>query len=184
MTTPIPSIGERLKKIRTSQNLTLDEVAKITAVSKPMLGQIERGQSSPTVNTLWKIATGLKVPLSSFLRNQQAEYALAALQAKDVIVEDDGHMRAYPLFAYDPVRNVETFYIEFDPGCDHRSGKHLDGVEEYILVLQGKMELDLNGKTILVEEKQALRFRADSPHAYSNPFEEICTVYNMIFYPN
>jgi len=46
------------------------------------------------------------------------------------------------------------------------------------------MDLDLNRKTISVEEKQALRFRADTPHAYSNPFEEICTVYNMIFYPN
>ncbi|KNZ41074.1 helix-turn-helix domain-containing protein [Acetobacterium bakii] len=183
MTTPIPSIGENLKKIRTSQNLTLDEVAKITTVSKPMLGQIERGQSYPTVNTLWKIATGLKVPLSSFLRNKQAEYAVATLQAKDVIVEDNGRMRAYSLFAYDPVRNVETFYIEFDPGCNHCSEKHLDGVEEYILVLKGKMELDLNGKTISVEEKQALRFSADTPHAYSNPFEEICTVYNMIFYP-
>ena len=184
MTTPIPSIGERLKKIRTSQNLTLNEVAKITTVSKPMLGQIERGQSSPTVNTLWKIATGLKVPLSSFLRNQQTEYAVAALQAKDVIVENDGRMRAYPLFSYDPVRNVEMFYIEFDPCCDHHSKKHLDGVEEYILVLQGKIELNLNGRTISVEEKQALRFRANTPHAYINPFEEICTVYNMIFYPN
>jgi len=74
----------------------------------------------------------LKVPLSLFLRNQQAEYAVAALQAKDIIVENDGRMRAYPLFAYDPVRNVETFYIEFDPCCDHRSEKYLDGVEEYI----------------------------------------------------
>jgi len=184
MKTSIPSIGERMKKIRTGRNLTLDDVAKITDISKPMLGQIERGQSSPTVNTLWKIATGLKVPFSSLLPDQQAEYAVATMQAKDVVIEDNGRMRAYPLFAYDPVRNVETFYIEFDPGCDHRSEKHPDGVEEYILVLQGKMELDLNGKTVAVEEKQALRFQADTPHVYSNPFEEICTVYNMIFYPN
>jgi len=184
MNTSIPSIGERLKKIRTNLNLTLDEVARITTVSKPMLGQIERGQSSPTINTLWKIATGLKVPLSSFLQDQQAKYVVADLQEKDVVVEDDGRMRAYPLFAYDPVRSMETFYIEFDSCCSHCSEKHLDGVEEYIFVLQGKLELDLNGKTIAVREKQAIRFQADTPHAYRNPFEEICTVYNMIFYPN
>ncbi len=184
MSTSIPSIGEKLKKIRTSQNLTLDDVAKITTVSKPMLGQIERGQSSPTINTLWKIATGLKVPLSSLLQDQQVEYTVATMQTENVVIEDNGRMRAYPLFAYDPVRNAETFYIEFDPGCNHHSEKHQDGVEEYIFVLQGKLKICLNGKTVTVEEKQALRFKADTSHVYSNPFEEICMVNNMIFYPS
>ncbi len=43
-------IGERLKEIRNTRQLTLDDVAELTGVSKPMLGQIERGQSSPTIN--------------------------------------------------------------------------------------------------------------------------------------
>ena len=54
-------IGERLKEIRNTRQLTLDDVAELTGVSKPMLGQIERGQSSPTINILWKISTGLKM---------------------------------------------------------------------------------------------------------------------------
>lgn len=60
-------IGGRLKEIRKTRGLTLDDVSEMTDVSKPMLGQIERGQSSPTINTLWKISTGLKIPLSFFL---------------------------------------------------------------------------------------------------------------------
>ncbi len=51
-------IGERLKEIRNTRQLTLDDVAELTGVSKPMLGQIERGQSSPTINILWKISGG------------------------------------------------------------------------------------------------------------------------------
>ena len=74
MTAPVNAIGERLKEIRANHNLTLDDTAKVTGVSKPMLGQIERGQSIPTITILWKIATGLKVPLSSFLEEQQPEY--------------------------------------------------------------------------------------------------------------
>lgn len=93
-------------------------------------------------------------------------------------------MRAYPLFSYDPIRNVEIFYIEFDTGCRHASDKHNDGVEEYILVQAGKLQLILNGQEIIVGEKQAIRFRADIPHAYNNPFDEQCTVYNIIFYSN
>ena len=48
-------VGERLKEIRNTRQLTLDDAAELTGVSKPMLGQIERGQSSPTINILWKI---------------------------------------------------------------------------------------------------------------------------------
>ncbi len=177
-------IGEKLKGIRNTRALSLDDVAALTGVSKPMLGQIERGQSIPTVTTLWKIATGLKIPLSFFLEGQQAEYAIASPDQANVILGGGGKMRAYPLFTYDPVRSVETFYIEFDPGCRHSSSKHNDGVEEHIFVLRGTLRLVLGDKTIDVGERQAVRFRADMPHAYQNLSESECAVYNTIFYPS
>ena len=99
-------IGERLKEIRNTRQLTLDDVAELTGVSKPMLGQIERGESSPTINILWKISTGLKIPLSFFCKQEEAEYTVAGLGEKDMITEENGGMRAYPLFPFDPVRNV------------------------------------------------------------------------------
>lgn len=177
-------IGEKLKSIRNTRALSLDDVAALTVVSKPMLGQIERGQSIPTVTTLWKIATGLKTPLSFFLEGQQAEYTIASPDQANVILGDGGKMRAYPLFTYDPVRSVETFYIEFDPGCRHSSDKHNDGVEEHIFVLRGTLRLILGDKTVDVSERQAVRFRADMPHAYQNLSESACAVYNTIFYPS
>lgn len=178
------NIGQHLKSIRHSRKMTLDDVATLTGVSKPMLGQIERGQSIPTVTTLWKIATGLKAPLSSFLEDQRTEYSVVDIEGEEVISEDSGRMRVYSLFTYDPIRNVEIFYIEFDSGCHHESEKHNYGVEEYILVVAGKLQLILNGQEITVEQKQAIRFKADIPHAYNNPYDETCTVYNLIFYPN
>ena len=177
-------IGEKLKCLRANRSISLDEAAALTGVSKPMLGQIERGQSIPTVTTLWKIATGLKMPLSFFLEGQRTEYAVADPDRANVILANGGKMRAYPLFAYDPVRSVETFYIEFDPGCCHSSDKHNDGVEEHIFVLRGTLRLVLGDKTIDVDERQAARFRADIPHTYQNLSESVCEVYNTIFYTN
>jgi len=52
-----------------------------------MLGQIERGQSSPTINVLWKISTGLKIPLSFFCKQQEVEYTVASLDEENVITE-------------------------------------------------------------------------------------------------
>ena len=177
-------IGEKLKSIRMTRTLSLDDTAVLTGVSKPMLGQIERGQSIPTVTILWKIATGLKTPLSYFLEGPQAEYAIVSPDQANVILGDGGKMRAYPLFTYDPVRSVETFYIEFDPDCHHSSDKHNDGVEEHIFVLLGTLRLVLGDRTVDVGEKQAVRFRADMSHAYQNLSGSECAVYNTIFYPS
>ena len=177
-------IGEKLKRLRTTRTMSLDDVSALTGVSKPMLGQIERGQSIPTVTTLWKIATGLKTPLSFFLEGPQAEYTVVSPDQANVILGENGKMRACPLFTYDPVRSVETFYIEFDPDCRHFSDKHNDGVEEHIFVLCGTLRLVLGDKTVDVSEKQAVRFRADIPHTYQNFSGSECAVYNTIFYPN
>lgn len=177
-------VGTLLKEIRTKRQLSLDDVSKLTGVSKPMLGQIERGQSSPTINTLWKISTGLKIPLSSFCKHQEAEYTVVGLEDNSYITEEDGRMRAYSLFPYDPVRNVEIFYIEFDSGVRHSSEKHSVGVEEYIFVVEGSLEIVIDSKKVRLTEKQSIRFQADVPHAYNNISDKRCHVYNMIFYPN
>lgn len=176
------NIGKRLKKARKNRNMTLDELAEATGVSKPMLGQIERGQSSPTVTTLWKIATGMKIPFSSFLQEQSTQYTIVDLQEQDVLSEENDAMKVYTLFAFDPVRGCESFYITFESGCRHDSDKHSDGVEEYVFVTHGKLDMVLNGKKVTLKENQAIRFEADIPHSYVNPYEEICNIYNFIFY--
>lgn len=177
-------IGERLKEIRNTRHLTLDEASELTGVSKPMLGQIERGQSSPTINVLWKISTGLKIPLSFFCRQPETEYTVAWLSEKEMITEEDGGMRAYPLFPFDPARNVEVFYIEFDAGVQHDSMPHVEGVEEYIFLVQGALKMIIGGKEVFLLEKQSIRFGADISHTYHNVSDEVCTVYNVIFYPD
>ena len=177
-------IGERLKEIRNTRQLTLDDVAELTGVSKPMLGQIERGQSSPTINILWKISTGLKIPLSFFCKQEEAEYTVAEFGGENVITEENGGMRAYPLFPFDPIRNVEVFYIEFDAGVQHESLSHVAGVEEYVFMVQGTLKMVIGGEEVTLQEKQSIRFGADIFHAYHNVSDKDCAAYNVIFYPN
>lgn len=174
------TVGRELKSVRQSRGLTLDELAALTGVSKPMLGQIERGQSSPTINTLWKIATGLKAPLSSLLRERGGGFV--TVSPLDMISEENGSMRAYTLFPFDPIRSFEAFVIEFDAGCTHRSDAHAENVEETVFVIRGKLDVTANGHTETLSEGQAARFRADTPHVYANPYAELCRIYNTIFY--
>lgn len=177
-------VGKRLKEIRQTRQLTLDDTAQLTGVSKPMLGQIERGQSSPTINVLWKISTGLKIPLSFFCRQQEVEYVVAGPEGGEPIMEENGGMRAYPLFPFDPVRNVEIFYIEFDAGVIHASLPHAEGVEEYIFLVQGTLKMEIGDREVRLQEKQSIRFLADAAHTYHNESDAVCLVYNVIFYPD
>ena len=140
--------------------------------------------SFPTINILWKISTGLKIPLSFFCRQQEAEYTVAGLDKENVITEENGGMRAYPLFPFDPIRNVEAFYIEFDAGVQHESLPHVAGVEEYVFMVHGTLKIVIGRKEVALQEKQSIRFGADISHAYHNVSDRECTVYNVIFYPN
>lgn len=176
------TIGKRLKTIRLNRNMTLDALAEVTGVSKPMLGQIERGQSSPTITTLWKVATGLKEPLSSFLQEEKTKYSVIDLSELDAVSAENNAMRAYILFPYDPIRNFEAFYIEFDSGCIHTSDKHNDNVEETVYVISGKLDMVINGERVTLSEKQAVRFSANVAHSYQNNYDGLCCVYNTIFY--
>lgn len=175
-------IGERLKEIRMSRGLSLDAAASVTGVSKPMLGQIEHGKSSPTINTLWKISTGLKIPISSFCRNPSTEYSIAEKSFSEMISEENGQMRAYAIFPFSPSAGMEIFLIEFDPGVIHKSPPHTDGVEEYIFIARGKLNITVNNEIIVLAEDKSLRFKANVPHIYRNPSDECCIAYNMIFY--
>src|SRR6218665_3503529 len=59
--------GQNLRRLRTRRGYSLDRLAKVSGVSRAMLGQIETGKSSPTLNVLAKIAAALEVPCGSLI---------------------------------------------------------------------------------------------------------------------
>ena len=117
-------------------------------------------------------------------RQPETEYTVAGLPEKEMITEEDGGIRAYPLFPFDPSRNLEVFYIEFDAKVTHYSLPHVAGVEEYILPVQGNLKMVIGGNEVFLQERQSIRFGADISHKYHNVSDEVCNVYNVIFYPD
>ena len=101
-----------------------------------------------------------------------------------MITEEDGGIMAYPLFPFDPSRNLEVFYIEFDAEVTNYSLPHVAGVEEYILSVQGNLKMVIGGNEVFLQERQSIRFGADISHKYHNVSDEVCNVYNVIFYPD
>lgn len=177
------TIIEKLKTVRNNRQLSLEQAASLTGISKAMLSQIERGQSMPTITTLWKISTGYKIPLTYFLEQEKSDYTKIDITGIQPVYECDRKMRTYTLFPYNPAQNFEMLFIEFDPGCRHESSIHMNGVEEYIFIQSGQLELSINDDKVVLSKKQCFRFKADVPHSYVNSTDEKCSILNTIFYP-
>ncbi len=179
----IPNIGQNLKHMRKKRHLSLDKLSETTGDSKAMLGQIERGESSPTLNTLWKLATGLKVSVSSLISVRAPESSqLMKFSAIDVLVEENGLMKIYPQFTFDNIRGFEMFILELEPGCNHKSEPHDHGVEEYVIVSEGEICIFVDEKEYNLKKGDALRYFADQEHSYCNFSDKIARFHHVIYY--
>ncbi len=171
-------IASTLKSLRKKRGWSLDKTAQETSVSKAMLGQIERGESSPTIATLWKIASGFNVPFSLFIAIEQH----SAGKAKTIHPSDD-KIQVLPLFPYDEETKCEIFLIELLPECEHISSPHKPGVIEHVLVTDGVMEVFLSDSWKPLKKGEGLRFYADQIHGYRNLSEQTSIIHDVIHYP-
>jgi len=182
MQTHQQQIAHRLKQQRKARHWSLDKASAETGVSKAMLGQIERGESSPTVATLWKIATGFHIALSSLI--EESPVGSDVLSSHRRMPLDAADTPLEPLFPYDPTTGIELFVIDLPPGQTHLSPAHDQGVTEHIIVIKGAMEIRLNDQWHLLEEGQAMRFDASQPHGYRNSSDGISCFHSLIHYQN
>jgi transcriptional regulator with XRE-family HTH domain len=175
-------IGQKLKEVRTGRNLSLDKLAQLTSVSKPMLGQIERGESNPTVSTLWKIASGLGVSFTTFIEEEEPAIKLVTKQEVEPIPEESGLFQVRPLYPMERGKSFEVFSVALMPGCHYKSEPHSKGIEELILVQEGSMWLVLGELEYELQKDQSLRFSADYPHEYHNDKGYLCEMTMIIYY--
>ena len=175
-------IGEKLKAIRKEMNLSLDTTARLTGVSKAMLGQIERGESTPTVLTLWKISTGLKVSFSHLIPSSNAESTIVNVDEIEPIEESTDGMFLYNIFPFDPVSEFDYYKIIIEPGGRHESIPHPNVEKEYIVVLDGSLEMTVNDSVFTINKGQAFSFKGNASHCYANPFEQPVLFHNVLKY--
>lgn len=180
----IEKIAVTLKSLRAKRGWSLDAASQKTGVSKAMLGQIERGESSPTIATLWKIASGFDVSFSTFVEDSnliEPEFTHRSSDFKHMHPQDD-KIRVMPIFTYDDSLRFEVFIIELLPGCEHFSPPHQHGVVEHVIASSGNIEVLINGTWHTVQQNEGLRFNADIPHGYRNLSESKAIFHDMIHY--
>ncbi|ELW1647614.1 helix-turn-helix transcriptional regulator [Enterobacter oligotrophicus] len=168
-------LASTLKSLRQARGWSLSKLAEETGVSKAMLGQIERNESSPTVSTLWKIATGLNVPFSAFITPETDPQAVFDPQQQAMVVK--------PLFPWDDALKFDHFSITLAPGAFSESTPHEAGVIEHVVVISGELEMNIEGSWRTLYADSGVRFAGDKPHAYRNSGTRTVHFHSLIHYP-
>lgn len=176
-------VAGNLKAYRNANQLTLDNVSRLTGVSKTMLGQIERQESIPTITTLWKIADGLKISFTELIREPDEEITVKKKEELMALEMDEGKYRIFPYYSFDHDKPFEIYLVEIDPGGYLAAKPHQPGTTEFITVFDGTLELTVELETFHLEKEQSISFNANSAHVYHNPGNETARLNMVIHYP-
>jgi len=182
MAQPDLIVSTNLKRLREGRNMSYTQLSDLTGVSKSMLRQIEIGESSPTINTLWKIANGLEIPFGMLLAPTVPKFSQIAFKDISPILGKTEGYRLHPLITFDATRSFELYYVEIDSGVSLDADPHSGNAEETVLVTQGTLEIKVKNEMLVVDPQEMLRFDATYPHHYHNPTDDVVSAFMIISY--
>lgn len=162
-------IGRRIRALREARGMSLRDLAGRSGVSAPMLSQVERGATSPTLAVAAKIASGLGLTLSQLLRLEEGVNVAVSRRAERRPVRTAGH-RVEAVTPDLPGQRASVSIHALKPRA--RTGGaplHEPGSRETLLVQSGTIALVLDGERYVLEEGDAITFDADLPHHIENP---------------
>jgi len=157
----------RLKEARQSQGLSLDAVAKLSGVSRSMVSQIERGESSPTIATLWNLTRALQVDFAGLLDGAPAKDLIEVLRAAQVPTINNlgNRCRIRILSPPEEAGKHEVYELLIDESGVLDSQPHTRGAREHLTVISGEVEVTSGDAISRLGPGDTARYAADVRHS-------------------
>ncbi|PTE13262.1 helix-turn-helix domain-containing protein [Pseudogemmobacter blasticus] len=156
-------LASSLREARRARGLSLDAVAKLSGVSRSMVSQIERGESSPTVATLWNLTQALQVDFAGLLEGKPRP-GIEITRADAAPVIDRGGVRIRILSPPEAVGENEVYDLEFSPGARLLSEPHSPGCREHLTVIDGQLRVRSGDEDERLGAGDVARYAADRDH--------------------
>ncbi|HMA26384.1 MAG TPA: cupin domain-containing protein [Solirubrobacterales bacterium] len=165
------AVGSRVRSLREGMDLSLRELAERSKVSAPMLSQVERGDTSPTLAVAQKIAAGLDLSLSQLLRLDEGRHVVVVRAGDRRTRRRRGH-RVEELTPPLPGQRADVSEHTLAPGSatggPDDPPMHEPGSRETAVVLAGAVELFIDGQRYELTQGDSVTFDADLPHHFEN----------------
>ncbi|MCL2770290.1 MAG: XRE family transcriptional regulator [Solirubrobacterales bacterium] len=166
-------IAASIRSHRLRRNLTLAQLGELSGISVAHLSRLENGSRTPTVRLMLQLARALGVSLGALVGESSEPSTVYVSRAAERYTLAAGDTSVQSLS--DPaLRRLQAVELCLAPGRIGEPASHSG--EEWVYVLSGAIEVDLNGSTSALDAGDAVHFRADIRHALCNPHAEAATV--------
>jgi transcriptional regulator with XRE-family HTH domain len=197
---PAPAIGGRLAAHRTRRGVKVSALARQIGVSPSLISQIERGQSRPSVSTLFALAEALDVPVDAFFRDGDQRAAPEPAPHLGLAGDDDTAERAerhvvrraqrsaidieggvrWERLTPAPLDDLEFMELVYGPGAESHPALYRHPGMEMVMVLSGRLVIFLGFDRHELGPGDSICFPSTQPHRYLNPTEDTTRAVTVI----
>ena len=166
-------LGNKIRKRRQERRLTLQELADLTGLSKPLLSQIENDQVTPPLATLLKIAKGLRVGIHFFFEDEGDRRKYVLTRGEEGMVSQRRPKSDAPEgYRYRSLapgirhKQIEPFLVEFDLKEWQDSCFYNHEGEEFLYILEGELEFHYGEEVLRLIPVDSIFYDSSTPHGY------------------
>ncbi len=167
----VGKLSAKLKKLRKSSNMTLDQLAKKSGVSRSMLSQIERGDANPTIATLFNLSQALGLELTELVGDDEGDKNfIDYIKLGDIphFNDVDAGSSLKILSPPEMAGQVEWYELTLEKDGGLISSPHRDGAVEHLTILSGSMRVRAGNLVQTLKMGEIARYNGDVNHSITN----------------
>lgn len=182
-----PQIGPVIQQARKARHLTLEQLAKLSGVSRSMLSQIERSETNPTFAVVWSLTQALDIEFSDLISGDAVARKASLIEVVPAdhvpqISSPDGACRLKILSPPSMVGKTEWYLVEIDPGGALTSAPHSARTREHFTAMSDGLAITSGETTMALALGEVARYAADVPHAITNASREVASGWLVVLY--
>jgi transcriptional regulator with XRE-family HTH domain len=162
-----PDVGRRLRYLREEQGHSLRSLSEQSGLSINAISQIERGENSPTVASLYRLAEALRVQITELFQ-PEARQTTVLIRSQQGLVSRKNGVVIESLGIGLAVQQLEPFRVQIEPGAGNIGSPITHRGDEFLHCLQGEIECIVGEQLYQLRAGDSLLFEAEQPHAYHN----------------
>lgn len=175
-------VADNLREQRKNRELSLDQLARLTGVSRAALSQIETRKTNPTIGVLWKIASGLGIPFADLIGESRLAVSVLRRDETQLLRSTDRRFESRPLVPPSGLPQIEMYELSLAARSRHASDAHGPGTRELVVVLSGALRMLVGDQAEELTAGDSIVFNADVKHVYENPASSESRYHNLIVY--
>ena len=163
-------LGERVRRKREALHLKLNDLSNKVGISPSALSQIEKAKAFPSILTLKNIADCLHTTVGELIGENEtlSNQPLIKDAEKKFVKENESGTKLYLISHHDPLKQMETYMVEFGPDSDSDGLMTSHPGQEFCYVIKGRLEIHLDGKLYILEKGDSFYFNSNIEHKIIN----------------